>query len=161
MATGRLGSDVDDRGARYEATLAWIRDRGVVLQSARGPVPNVAQFIAGEPIRGSWWGHPAGKEIYAILTLLDESTEIVSTRLINRKVTLLHARVWPGVVRVSEHLGPAHLGAIHSEHTSSGAHRTFEVDYPHWVPEAVLRDAARLSVDEAFALLPECLRTGA
>src|SRR4051794_2330166 len=30
----------------------------MVLQSARGPVPNLAECVAGEPIRGSWRGHP-------------------------------------------------------------------------------------------------------
>ena len=143
---------------RVAATLAWIGERGVVLQSARGPVPNVAQYIAGEPIRGSWWGHPAGKEIYAVLNALDESPDLVATRLINRKVTLLHRRVWPSVVRVSERLGVANLSAIHSEHTASGAHHSFEVEFPLWVPEAALRDADALSLDEALALLPECLR---
>jgi hypothetical protein len=142
---------------RAASTLAWVAELGVVLQSARGPVPNVAQFIAGEPIRGSWWGHPAGKEIYAILNLLDESPDIVSMRLINDKVTLVHARVWPAIVRVSDRLGVERLAAIHSEHTASGAHRSFEVDYPHWVPASVLRDAAPLSAEEAFAFLPECL----
>jgi hypothetical protein len=138
--------------------MDWIRERGVVLQSARGPVANVAQFIAGEPIRGSWWGHPAGREIYAILHMLDDAPELVSTRLINTKVTLLHARVWPSIVRVSDLLGEARLAAIHSEHTASGAHRSFDVDYPLWVPAATLRAAELLSVDEAFATLPECLR---
>jgi hypothetical protein len=128
-----------------------------VLQSARGPVPNVAQFIAGEQIRGSWWGHPAGKEIYAVLNVLDESPEIVSTRLINDKVTLLHSRVWPSIVRVSERLGVHRLAAIHSEHTASGAHRSFKLAYPHWVPGEALGAAQLLSDDEAFANLPECL----
>jgi hypothetical protein len=138
--------------------MAWICAQGVVLQSARGPVPNAAQFIAGEPIRGSWWGHPAGKDIYAVLSFLDDSTDIVATRLINQKLTLLHARVWPSVVRVSVQLGETRLAAIHSEHTESGAHRSFEVKYPQWVPEETLRIAASLSVDEAFATLPACLR---
>lgn len=143
---------------RAATTLDWIREQGVVLQSARGPVANVAQFIAGEPIRGSWWGHSAGKEIYAILHILDDAPELVSTRLINTKVTLLHARVWPSIVRVSDLLGVARLAAIHSEHTASGAHHSFEVDYPLWVPAETLRAAEQLSVDEAFATLPECLR---
>ena len=38
---------------------AWVREQGIVLQSARGPLPNLAEWIAGEPIRGSWWGHPS------------------------------------------------------------------------------------------------------
>jgi len=153
-------SDVDARiRARAKETLAWIEEQGVVLQSARGPVPNVAQFIAGEPIRGSWWGHPAGKEIYAILNVVDDSADVVSTRLINHKVTLLHARIWPNVVRVSELLGASRLASIHSEHTPSGAHRSFEVEYPFWVPQETIRLAASLSMDEAFAQLPECLRS--
>jgi hypothetical protein len=143
---------------RAAATLAWLRDQGVVLQSARGPVPNVAEFIAGEPIRGSWWGHRAGKEIYAILSELDEHPDLVSTRLINQKITLLHARVWPSVVRLSDELGVERLAAIHSEHTASGAHHNVEVAYPSWVPVATLRAATSLSAEEAFANLPACLR---
>ena len=145
--------------ARAAATLAWIRDRGVVLQSARGPVANVAEFIAGEPIRGSWWGHPAGKEIYAVLSELEDHPDLVSTRLINQKITVLHARVWPSVVRVSGELGTTRLAAIHSEHTASGAHHSVEVAYPSWVPAATLLEATSLSVEEAFANLPACLRT--
>jgi hypothetical protein len=137
--------------------MAWICERGVVLQSARGPVENVAQFIAGEPIRGSWWGHPAGKEIYAILTAIDESPEIVSTRLVDGKVTLVHARVWPSVVRVSERIGVQRLAAIHSEHTASGTHRTFVVEYPNWVSPEALRASQLLSIEEAFSNLPTCL----
>ena len=47
--------------------LEWVREQGMVLQSAHGAVLNLAEYVAGEPIRGSWWGHPAGHEIVAIL----------------------------------------------------------------------------------------------
>jgi hypothetical protein len=30
--------------------LDWVCEQGVVLQSARGPLPNLAEQIAGEPI---------------------------------------------------------------------------------------------------------------
>jgi hypothetical protein len=49
-------------------SLDWVCEQGVVLQSARGPLPNLAEHIAGEAIRGSWWGHSSGHEIFAILT---------------------------------------------------------------------------------------------
>jgi hypothetical protein len=26
--------------------LAWVREQGIVLQSARGPVPNLAEYVA-------------------------------------------------------------------------------------------------------------------
>lgn len=140
------------------ATRTWVEKQGVVLQSARGPVPNVAQFIAGEPIRGSWWGHPAGKMIYEILNALDDDDDIVSTRLINAKITLLHARIWPAIVRVGDLLGTERLAVIHQEHTESGAHRNQEEPYPSWVSADAIAAASHLGEDGAFALLPDCLR---
>ena len=54
------------------AALAFVREHGVVLVSARGPVPTLTEHIAGEPIRGSWWGHPEGKRIFAVLQAVSE-----------------------------------------------------------------------------------------
>ena len=48
-----------------EAT-AFIRKHGVVLEAARGPVPSLAEAVAGGPIRGSWWSHPKGRAIFAL-----------------------------------------------------------------------------------------------
>ena len=44
--------------------LAFVDRHGAVLQAARGPVPNLAEAVAGERIRGSWWGHPKGRAIF-------------------------------------------------------------------------------------------------
>jgi hypothetical protein len=68
------------------------------------------------------------------MNILDDSSDIVSTRLINHKVTLLHRRLWPSIARAAEFLGVSNLSVIHSEHTASGAHRSFEIEYPLWVP---------------------------
>jgi hypothetical protein len=77
--------------------LAWVCEQGVVLQSARGPVPNLAEQIAGESIRGSWWGHASGHEIFAVLSGLRASGDVVATRLIEGRVTLVHRRIWPAL----------------------------------------------------------------
>jgi hypothetical protein len=138
--------------------LAWVREQGVVLQSARGPVPNLAEHVAGEPIRGSWWGHPDGHAIFDALQTLNESPDVVRLRLVNGKVTLVHRRVWPALVRVADRLEAGQLAALHEEHTASGAHRVDEQPFPSWVPDDVLRSAAQLSEDDAWAQLPPCLR---
>ena len=56
----RVGIDheIDVQSSMEE--LDWVREQGVVMQSARGPVPSLAERVAGGPIRGSWWGHPSG-----------------------------------------------------------------------------------------------------
>ena len=130
----------------------------MLLQSARGPIPNVAELVAGEPIRGSWWGHPAGHAIFDALQTLSESPDVVRLRLVNGKVTLVHRRVWPALVRVADRLDSGQLAALHEEHTASGAHRVDEQPFPSWVPDDVLRGAAQLSEDDAWAQLPPCLR---
>ena len=41
--------------------LAFVERHGIVLQAARGPLPNLAEAIVRGPIRGSWWG-PSERE---------------------------------------------------------------------------------------------------
>jgi hypothetical protein len=137
--------------------LDWVCEQGIVLQSARGPVPNLAAHIAGEPVRGSWWGHPSGHEIFAVLTRLLDSSDVIAMRLVEGKVTLVHRRVWPALVRVADRLPAERLAAVDEVHTASGAHQTVEIPFPEWVPAEDLAAAARLTVDEALALLPACL----
>lgn len=137
--------------------LRWVCEQGVVLQSARGPLPNLAEQIAGEPIRGSWWGHSAGREIFAVLTRVLDSRDVIATRLVNGKVTLVHRRVWPALVRVADRFPTVRLAAVHELHTATGAHETIEVPFPEWIPAEDLAAAALLTVDEALALLPVCL----
>ncbi len=138
--------------------LEWVRDQGVVLQSARGPVPNLAEFVAGEPIRGSWWGHKAGHEIFNVINEVLSSPDVVATRLINGKVTLVHRRLWPALVRLADRFPTARLVAVDEEHTSTGAHRTVETPFPNWVPAEEVKAAAELDLDEALEMLPACLR---
>jgi hypothetical protein len=139
--------------------MAALIEHGMLLQSARGPIPNVAELVAGEPISGSWWGHPQGHAIFAALQSLDDSPDVVRLRLVNGKVTLVHRRLWPALVRVAERFTPRQLAALHEEHTASGVHRVHEQPFPDWVPAEVVDEAARLSRDEALAQLPTCLRT--
>jgi hypothetical protein len=138
--------------------LEWLREQGIVLQSAKGPVPNLADWVAGEPIRGSWWGHPAGREIFAVLGQVLAGPDVVATRLINGKVTLVHRRLWPAVVRVADRFPPARLAAVDDQHTQTGAHRRTETPFPDWVPAAEVAMAATLTVDGALDQLPSCLR---
>jgi hypothetical protein len=131
---------------------------GMLLQSARGPVPNVAELVAGEPIRGSWWSHPSSHEIFAALNVLCGSPDVVRLRLLDGKVTLVHRRLWPALVRVADTFPSAALAAIREEHLPSGQHVAKEQSFPSWVPVDVLLAAQHLSLDDAWDALPECLR---
>jgi hypothetical protein len=86
--------------------MPTLVEHGMLLASARGPIPNVAEIVAGEPIKGSWWGHPAGHDIFGVLNDLAASPDVVRLRLVRGKVTLVHRRLWPALVRLESRFGP-------------------------------------------------------
>ena len=47
--------------------MVALAEQGMLLESARGPLPNVAELVAGEPIHGSWWSHPSSHAIFEAL----------------------------------------------------------------------------------------------
>ena len=138
---------------------ARLVERGMLLESARGPIPNVAEIVAGEPISGSWWAHPASHAIFETINTLADSADVVRLRLVRGKITLVHRRLWPALVRLSDRFPPASLASITEEHTESGRHRKVETPFPEWVPATAIEAAASLTEARAVAELPECLRT--
>jgi hypothetical protein len=131
--------------------LAFVRRHGVVLASAKGSAPRLAEEIAGEPIKGSWWAHPQGRRIFSILSAVSESDEVLVCRLVDGKVTLVHRRLWPALVRLSKRFTPAQLVQVREEHTPSGRHVARTVAFPRWVPAETLAQAKVLDEDAALA----------
>ncbi len=135
--------------------LAFVAASGVVLVSAKGPVPRLTEVIAGEPIKGSWWGHPKGQQIFGILEAVTESEDVLVCRLVKGKITLVHRRLWPALVRLADRFPPDQIAKVHQEHTASGRHVNQEVPFPRWVPAAVLKQAKFMSEADAIAALGE------
>jgi hypothetical protein len=133
--------------------LAFVARHGVVLQAARGPVPSLAEAVAGGPIRGSWWGHPRGGEIFRAADAVSESPDVLVCKLVEGKVTFVHRRLWAPLVKLSGRFKRAQLAKIWEEHTSTGAHRSRRKAFPRWVPADIRKEASRLSVAEAESLL--------
>jgi len=129
--------------------LDFVKRHGAVLESANGIIPSLAQAIAGEPIRGSWWGHPKGNQIYMLLNDVCDSPDVLRCRLLDGKITLVHRRLWPALVKMADAFDAARLSAIREEHTSTGAHRMTTVQFPDWVSADVHAAAKRISAAEA------------
>ena len=88
MATGR--------GLEAGAVAALIHDKGLLLQTDPVAVSAVG-LLGGGPVAGSWWARPDGKLIFAGLQLLEHDPDIALFKLLNRKVTFVHRRLWPDV----------------------------------------------------------------
>jgi hypothetical protein len=65
------------------------------------------------------------------------------------KITYVHRRLWPALVRLASRFGKAKLAKVWSEHTPSGAHRAHRLPFPRWVSRELARAAGRLSLAEA------------
>jgi hypothetical protein len=133
--------------------ITFVKANGVVLESGRGPVPNLAEAIAGEPIRGSWWAHPKADTIFLCSRAIRESADVLVCRLVGGKVTYVHRRLWPALVRLAGQFGADRLAVIEEVHTPSGRHKVNITRYREWVPDEVAEAAARLGDDDATALL--------
>lgn len=138
--------------------MDFIRRHGVVLQSAQGLEPSLVERIAGESIRGSWWGHPMGRDIYALLNRIDASSAVLVCTLGKGKITYIHRRLWPAFVRLSGKFPGHSLDKVQQIHLSSGRHQRRDVPFPDWVPKAVSDSAGRLSVRDATAEIEVWLR---
>lgn len=122
--------------------LAFVRRHGVVLVSAQGPVPSLVSAIAGEPVKGSWWAHPKGRQIFNTLEAVTDSPDLLVCRLVGGKLTLVHRRLWPALLRMAGRFPKAALAQVRQEHTASGKHVNTVVPFPKWVPPGLKPSAA-------------------
>ena len=132
--------------------LAFVKRHGVVLQAARGPVPSLAEAIAGGAIRGSWWSHPKGREIFRVAQAICDSPDVLVCKFVDGKITYIHRRLWPALVKLAPRFRREQLAKAWNEHTRTGAHRSRRMAFPTWVPADILRQANRLSLAEAKAI---------
>jgi len=135
-----------------EEALSFVEAEGIVLESAHGRVPTFADFVAGERVT-RWWSHPKGKLIFALTRALRDSPDVLTCRLVDGKVTYVHRRVWPPLVKLADEFDQSGLGAIREEHSPDGKHVMRVTEFPEWVPADVLTKSKRVTQHEARSML--------
>ena len=133
----------------HRTALKFVERHGIVLESAHGQVVTFADAAAGERVRGNWWSHPKSQQIFALTRLVRNSPDVLVCRLVDGKITYVHRRVWPALVRLAGELKGDQLAEISERHTSLGRHEVKRRAFPEWVSAPVHRAAARLTVAEA------------
>ena len=137
--------------------VAFVREHGVVLASAKGSIPRLTEAIVGEPIRGSWWAHPESRAIFQTLMAVADSDQILVCRLVQGRLTLVHRRLWPALVKLARRFPRERLAQVHEEHTASGRHAHRYVPFPEWVPADVAKAAKSITLDDAAAAFSKWL----
>lgn len=138
--------------------LGFVERHGVVLESARhAKIPSLAEAIAGEPIRGSWWSNAKGRAIFRLTRAVRDADDVLVCRLVDDRITFAHRRVWPALVRLADRLKLLRLARISELHDEGGAHRVDEIPFPRWVPAETTAAAKRMNENEARAALAPLL----
>jgi hypothetical protein len=132
---------------------AFVLKHGIVLMSAKGPVPRLTEAVVNGPISGSWWSHPKSHEIFNIVQAVTDSKDVLVCRLVEGKVTLVHRRLWPALVRVANRFPKHRVAQVREKHSPSGRHITREVPFPGWVPAEVREQAKGIGEAEALSAL--------
>jgi len=136
-----------------EQALAWVKECGIAMESGRASVPNLAQVLVGEPVRGSWWAHPKGNAILQLSRSIRSSPDVLVCRLVDGKITYIHRRLWPALVRLAPRFSRKRLAAVKEVHTPTGKHELVVTPFPKWVPPEILRVARELTEKEAASQL--------
>jgi hypothetical protein len=80
--------------------ISKFQEAGLLLLSDKA-LPNVVGLVAGPKVKGSWWGHERGHEIFNELRKLEAHPDSLTTRLVSGKVTYVHRRLWPDLLSVA------------------------------------------------------------
>lgn len=88
-------------------------------------LPSVVSAIVEKPIHGSWWGHPQGDKIYQALGILSQRPDVLITKLLSRKTTFVHRRLWPEFLTIATSREPWQLDHLspNAQHLLSAVQR--------------------------------------
>lgn len=84
---------------QFQTIFKTLKATGFLLQSDP-KLPSVCSLITGSPLRGSWWSHPLAQIIFQINEQLEDHDDVLITKLISKKVTFVHRRLWSELVTI-------------------------------------------------------------
>src|SRR5262249_46212670 len=64
-------------------------------------LPNVVTLITGETLATTWWSHPKGNLIFRVLDELSDHSDVLFTKLLSGKDTLVHRSLWSAFLAVA------------------------------------------------------------
>jgi hypothetical protein len=82
------------KGSPPAGLSGLVKEAGVISERA------LIEAVAGEPVRGSWWGHASGHAIFRALQTLRDDKDVFLCKLLEGKQTYVHRRLWPALLRV-------------------------------------------------------------
>jgi hypothetical protein len=83
-----------------------------LLMQHDAELPSFTMLAAGEPVRGSWWADPRCHQIYDLMQEFDRHMPVLSAKVVNGKVTYVHRRLWPALLKVAQNPAPERVRGL-------------------------------------------------
>jgi hypothetical protein len=141
------------RGPLAAATDQLARTGLLLLHDATRP--SLTTIVAGAPVKGSWWGHSHGGEIFATATALEDHADVLVAKLLDAKVTFVHRRLWPALIGVGMARSPWQCERL----DAAGRALLARVEDEGRVRLSAKRDAAAKLLEERLLVLGEQVHT--
>jgi hypothetical protein len=77
----------------FERAFSRLEELGLLLVSGT-EIPDVRRLISDKESKGSWWADPAAQQIFNVNENLEDHPDVVVTKLVSRKVTFVHRKLW-------------------------------------------------------------------
>lgn len=84
--------------------LAAIEREGLILVQDK-KLPNLVTMVAGEPIVGTFWGHPKGEHIFRVIGKVEDDPDVARFKVFGGKVCLVHRALWSALACVGRARG--------------------------------------------------------
>ncbi len=75
-------------------------------------LPSITTLVAGKPIRGSWWGHARGHDIFDVVCRIADHPDVAVTKLISGKITFVHRELWPALLVIGMSREPWQMNGL-------------------------------------------------
>src|SRR5206468_8722715 len=92
-------------------------------------------------IRARWCVIDKVGQILRASRAVCESPDVLVCKLIDNKVTYVHRRVWPALVKLAPRFGNERLAKVWDKHTKTGTHVSRRIPFPKWVLGDVMKAA--------------------
>src|SRR4026207_520027 len=91
--------------------LAALAHHGLLLKQDKA-LPSVVGLLTADSLRTSWWSHSKANLIFAVLAHLSDHPDVLVTKLLYRKDTLVHRSLWPALLAVATTRAPWPLDGL-------------------------------------------------
>lgn len=90
----------DDLSQLFARVFLELEKNGLLLVSGT-EITDIRRLVSKSPPSGSWWNDPKANSIFAIGELLEDHPDVVVAKIVAKKVTFIHRRLWSELFAVA------------------------------------------------------------